>query len=62
MVAFDGMFGLKKKGRKNVDWNQEELSKVEKKVLNRFNSAYELLHLSMGYDGASNANEAIAGI
>ena len=62
LVALDGLFGIKKKGRKSVDWYQEELSKVDKKVLNRFNSAYEVLHLSMGYDGASNAKVAIAGI
>jgi len=62
LVALDGLFGIKKKGRKSVDWYQEELSKVDKKVLQRFNSAYEVLHLSMGYDGASNAKVAIAGI
>ena len=62
LVALDGLFGLKRKGRKSVDWYQEELGKVDKKILNRFNSAYEVLHLSMGYDGASNAKVAIAGI
>jgi len=62
LVALDGLFGIKKKGRKSVDWYQEELAKVDKKVLHRFNSAYEVLHLSMGYDGASNAKVAIAGI
>jgi len=62
LVALDGLFGIKKKGRKSVDWYQEELSKVDKKILQRFNSAYEVLHLSMGYDGASNAKVAIAGI
>jgi len=62
LVALDGLFGIKKKGRKSVDWYQEELAKVDKKLLHRFNSAYEVLHLSMGYDGASNAKVAIAGI
>ena len=62
LVALDGLFGIKKKGRKSLDWYQEELAKVDKKVLHRFNSAYEVLHLSMGYDGASNAKVAIAGI
>jgi len=62
LVALDGLFGVKKKGRKTVDWYQEELSKIDKKVLHRFNSAYEVLHLSMGYDGASNAKVATAGI
>ena len=51
LVALDGLFGIKKKGRKNVDWYQEELGKVDKKVLNTFNAAYNNLHLAVGYDG-----------
>ena len=62
LVALDGLFGIKKKGRKNVDWYQSELSRIDKKILHKFNSAYEVLHLSMGYDGASNAKVASAGI
>ena len=62
LVALDGLFGIKKKGRKSVDWYQTELGKIDKKTLHRFNSAYEVLHLSMGYDGVSNAKVASAGI
>jgi len=51
LVALDGFFGLKKKGRKSVEWYQEELGKVDRKILTTFNSAYNMLHLLMGYDG-----------
>ncbi len=62
LVALDGLFGIKKKGRKTVDWYQGELAKLDKKMLNVFNSAYELLHLVMGYDGALDADFATAGL
>ena len=51
LEALDGIFGLRKKGRKSVEWYQEELSKMDKKVLNAFNVVYNKLHLSMAYDG-----------
>ena len=51
LVALDGLFGIKKKGRKSVLWYQEELGKMDKKILNNFNIVYDTLHLSMAYDG-----------
>ena len=62
LVALDGLFGIKKKGRKSVDWYQEELGKIDRKILNAFNSAYEVLHLSMGYDGVLSAKIAAVGL
>ena len=62
LVALDGLFGIKKKGRKSVDWYQEELEKIDRKILNAFNSAYEVLHLSMGYDGVLSAKIAAVGL
>ena len=61
LVALDGYFGIKKKGRKSVEWYQEELGKMDKKILNAFNSVYELLHLCMGYNGAKSAKIAAVG-
>jgi len=61
LVALDGLFGIKKKGRKSVDWYQEELGKLDRKILNAFNSAYEVLHLSMGYDGVLSAKIVAVG-
>ena len=62
LVALDAYFGIKSKGRKSVDWYQNELAKVDKKILNAFNTAYEVLHLSMGYDGMPSAKIAIGGL
>lgn len=62
LVALDGLLGVKKKGRKSVDWYKEELSKLDKKILYTFSSAYETLHLLMGYDGSPNAIIANEGL
>ena len=62
LEALDGYFGIKKRGRKSVEWYQEELGKVDRKLLNRFNVIYDTLHLSMGYDGIPSvviANEGL---
>lgn len=50
LAALDGLFGKKVKGRKDVDWYKSNLAKSDKKALNIFASAYELLHLNMAYD------------
>ena len=62
LVALDGLFGIKKKGRKSVDWYQEELGKVDKKILTSFNAAYKNLHLAMGYDGNPTVDVSNAGL
>jgi pyruvate/2-oxoacid:ferredoxin oxidoreductase alpha subunit len=43
--------GIKKSTRKHVDDYQDFLAKLDRKILNHFNIAYEILHLVMGYDG-----------
>ena len=45
----------KKKGRLSVEDYRTFLSKSNRKLLTQFNDLYELLHLSMAYDGISNA-------
>jgi hypothetical protein len=55
LVALDSVLGDKKKGRKSVDWYKEELSTRDKKILNTFLAAYDVLHLSMSYDGVLSA-------
>ena len=62
LVALDGLLGNKKKGRKSVEWYKEEISKLDKKILYSFSSAYETLHLSMGYDGHPSAKIAADGL
>lgn len=62
LVALDGFLGIKTKKRKDVNWYKERLASVDKKVLNNFVSAYELLHLYMGYDGTREAVVAQQGL
>lgn len=62
LVALDGFFGAKTKKRKDVGWYKEQLASVDKKVLNNFVDAYELLHLYMGYDGTQDAVVAQQGL
>jgi len=55
LKALDGYFILKgiekKKGRKSIEFYQSNITKIDKKLLNYLNSAYEVLHLSGYYDG-----------
>lgn len=62
LEAWDGVLEQKKKGRKSVDWYMEELTKMDKKILNAFISAYNILHLSLGYDGIPSAKIAQTGL
>ena len=62
LVALDYLLGLKKKGRKDVNWYKEQLATLDKKVLGAFVSAYDTLHLSLGYDGNPSAEVAQAGL
>jgi hypothetical protein len=62
LVALDALFDEKSKKRKDVDWYKERLSKMDKKVLNAFNGAYDTLHLAMGYDGNPISDVSKAGL
>jgi RsiW-degrading membrane proteinase PrsW (M82 family) len=55
LVALDSILGNKRKGRKSVDWYKEGLSARDKKMLNIFLAAYDVVHLSMSYDGVLSA-------
>lgn len=62
LLALDGLFGKKGKGRKDVDWYKERLAQLDRKALSRFVAAYDTLHLSMSYDGNPSAGVATAGL
>lgn len=62
LVALDDLLGKKGKGRKDVDWYKQHLSQLDKKALNSFLTAYQVLHLDMAYDGAKSAELAATGI
>jgi uncharacterized protein (UPF0332 family) len=58
LMAIDGYLlkkgkEIRKRGRKSVDDYRKELSKIDKKMLEYFNAAYNILHLSGYYDGTN---------
>jgi uncharacterized protein (UPF0332 family) len=65
LLALDAYFllkGIKKtKGRKTIEYYCEQLSKLDKKLLQRLNNAYDALHLNGYYEGTLNAHIVKAG-
>ncbi|MDR1181780.1 MAG: DUF5618 family protein [Bacteroidales bacterium] len=60
LIAMDGYFysrglEIKPKETKDVDFYRYHASKFDKKLLNLFNSAYEILHLWGYYDGITDS-------
>jgi hypothetical protein len=57
LEALDGYLELKGiekpkgRGRKSIEYYQSNITKIDKKMLNCLNSAYEILHLWGYYDG-----------
>ena len=61
LVALDGYLQLKDikpkgKERKSIEYYQSSITKIDKKMLNYLNSAYEILHLWGYYDGITKAS------
>ena len=52
LLALDAVLHVRKgKGRPSIDRYKEAVAKRDKKLLNFVNIGYNLLHLTMGYDG-----------
>ena len=62
LVALDGILEMKVKGRKDVNWYRKRLTKQDKHILNAFLSAYDTLHLALGYDGNLDVKVAEEGL
>ena len=62
LLALDGLLGVKKKGRKSVEWYKEELGKMDKKMGNAFSTVYNTLHLDMGFVGLLSVKIANVGL
>lgn len=62
LLALDKLLGVRSGKRKSVEWYQEQLRKTDRKLLDSFNSAYDTLHLAMGYDGNRSAGVSTDGI
>jgi len=54
--------GIKKKTCKHVDDYRDFIAKIDRKVLNYFNTVYNILHLDMGYDGIGEVNTVKSGL
>jgi hypothetical protein len=66
LKALDGYFKLRNihfpRGRKSIEFYQANLTKLDKKLLARLHSAYEVLHLSGYYDGIKSVKVVQAGM
>ncbi len=55
LKALNMLFNIKnvpkKKGRKSIEYYQEHLAKIDRKLLNYLNNSYNSLHISGYYDG-----------
>ena len=52
LIALDAAFGVRNgKGRPSIDKYKAAVAKRDKKLLNTMNIGYDLMHLTMGYDG-----------
>jgi hypothetical protein len=67
LVALDGFLTLKGvekpkgKQRKSIDYYHSNIGKLDRKLLDRLNSAYQILHLSGYYDGIGDARVVSVG-
>jgi uncharacterized protein (UPF0332 family) len=65
LLALDGYLLLKgiekKKGRKDISYYEEEVSKIDKKLLNYVVEAYNTLHLYGYYDGTRDSKVISSG-
>jgi hypothetical protein len=59
LKALDGYLLLKgidtKKGRKDIEYYEDAIAGIDRKLLNYLNSAYKILHLNGYYDGVKDA-------
>ncbi|MEO0144434.1 MAG: DUF5618 family protein [candidate division WOR-3 bacterium] len=55
-------YNVKFTGRMDVNKYSEFISKINKKILKDFNSAYNYLHLLIGYDGDLHINTSKTGL
>ena len=65
LVALDELFNYKdvpkRRGRKTIDYYQNNLAKIDKKLLKALNNAYSVLHLDGYYGGITNVKTIESG-
>jgi hypothetical protein len=57
LKALDGYFILKEvkppKGKKSIEYYRNNVAKIDRKLMNYLNNAYEILHISGYYEGVT---------
>ena len=62
LIALDALFGIsRRKGRPDIRKYKEEAAKRDRKLPNAVNIGYDIMHLSMGYDGCKDKRVCGAG-
>ena len=62
LVALDAVFGIRKyKGRPSIDKYKEMAAQRDRKLLAAIVKGYDIMHLSMGYDGTKDKKVCEAG-
>jgi hypothetical protein len=63
LLVLNELLGEKnRKTPKSAEWYQYELSRVDKSLLSNFTTAYQILHIDMGYQGSKSAELASLGL
>ena len=57
LKALDGYFKIKEikppKGKKSIEFYRDNVAKIDRKLMNYLNNAYEVLHISGYYEGVT---------
>lgn len=62
LIALEAVFNIKKeKGRPSIEKYQEAAAKRDKTLLSHIKNGYDIMHLSMGYDGTYDKKVCDAG-
>ena len=62
LIALDAVLHVRKgKGRPSIEKYKEAAGKRDRKLLNSVNIGYDIMHLSMGYDGCKDKRVCDAG-
>ncbi len=66
LEALDGYFLLKNvklpKGKKSIEYYRDNVTKIDRKLMNYLNNAYEILHVSGYYEGVTDVKTITSGM
>ena len=62
LLALDDFLGKKGKGLKDVEWYKQHLKKWDKKALNAFTIAHQILFLDMASDSPNSVELTVTGL